>query len=49
MLAVLKEENSMVLSLEEKFPFLLLKRNAVVFIPSLTEGKDLVSHDYGQT
>lgn len=35
--------------IERKVPFLLLKRNAVVFIPSLTEGKALVSHNNGQT
>lgn len=35
--------------IERKVPFLLLKRNAVVFIPSLAEGKALVSHNYGQT
>lgn len=35
--------------IERKAPFLLLKRNAVIFIPSLTEGKDLVSQNNGQT
>lgn len=48
-LAVLEEESSMVLSLKEKYLFLLLKRNAVMFIPSLTEGKALISQNNGQT